>query len=252
MKRNIIRKCILILAACALLVYAAGKLISMYIEREMSLSTTVIAVHDLAPRTLITEDDLQVVEIPSAYLLEDTCCSKEEAVGRYTDIQGRIPAGSPVYTSMIHDSEELPDHPELQLRGDQAVYTMEAAGNDAMVLTAGQRVDIHVSVERHDASPLTGCVIAHARILSLKDHQGLEVTDPESTGMPYLLSLAVSKEDIDLLSLAETVGTIRLFAGSESYDTDLEAILQKDTPVTQYLLAMQAEGSLQTAEEENS
>lgn len=220
----------------------------IYADRSMNLVKTVVASRDILPRTRITADDLTEIEVPGSYLM-DAYTSADEVIGMYTEIQGMIPAGSPIYRSMVFDSDDLPDQPVLQLEEGQTVYSLETDLSDAGVLTAGQRVDVHVSVEREYGVPVTGILLNHVRVIAVKDHKGLSLDDEESTGIPFLVLLAVNRMDIDLLSIAEMTGEIRIYASSDAYENDLEGERADTSAVLSYLIELMSSSENQTMEE---
>ena len=79
------------------------------------------------------------------------------------------------------------------------------------------------------------------RLLAVKDHKGLDLTDENSTGIPYLAVLAVSQKDVELLSLAEKTGEIRMFSTDNTYSTAREAELVVSDDVLQLLKSGTAE-----------
>ena len=233
-------------AACAAaILFLNWCLFGIYVNKKLDLRETYVAARDIPPRTRIREEDLIPVRIPADYLLDHTCSTRPEIVGKYTEIQGMIPAGSPFYRTMLKDVSELPDSAAAQLRSGQTSYTMTTDRTRLGTVTAGQRVDIHVALNGRNGTVTTGCLIEGARVISIKDHKGLDLDDPESTGMPALIELAVSTKDVQLLTVAETAGTIRLFASDRSYDTAAEAVLKEDSEIAEALRR------LQVPEEEN-
>ena len=235
--KKIILRCVLCAVLCIVLVLAVSLLFNICVEGRINTKPTYIAAHDILPRTMITEEDLIEVSVPEQYLLDHTFNDKYEIVGKYTDIQGKIPAGSPFYKSMLYDSEDLPDYPGLQLREGQAVFSVQADAA-AGSFSPGMRVNIHASVRKRDDSLLTDCLIENARILDIKDFNGLSVSDPESTGIPYLLEIAVNKSDLNILLLCEEEGDLYFFASSDSYGISNEAVLQENSAAVQYLISL--------------
>ncbi len=217
-------------AACGILlgaVCASGAI--CYSRLVMDLQETCVAKRDLPPRTKVAADDIEVIRVPGAYLSSGTYHEPEEVIGKYTEIQGKIPAGSPFYCSMLYDASQLPDYPASQLKAGQSAYSLETdLARSGGGISAGQRVDLYLTIERQNEAPVSGCLFENVRIISLKDHQGLETTDPQSTGIPYLAVLAVDQDDLDILTVADTVGKIRMIAGASSYDAGREAVLSAD------------------------
>ena len=200
------------------------------LQQKLDLTTTYIAAHNIAPRTQITESDLIEVEVSNAYLLDYTYIDKEDIIGKYTDIQGMIPAGSAFYQNMLYNASDLPDQPSILLKEGQTAYTLNTDVSKLGSLIAGNRVDVYVSIT-NDKQTITGCLFENARIIDIKDHKGLRLNDPESTGMPSYVEIAINRDDIKYLSLAETQGEIRLFMSDNQSDVDLEATLQVEGEV---------------------
>jgi Flp pilus assembly protein CpaB len=207
----------------------------IYASHLTGLQTTYIAAADIPPRTCISEADLVEVEIPGKYIIPYALNEKEKIIGRYTDIQGMIPAGSPFYESMVKDEEDLPDHPVLQLKKGQTAFTMETDMAKLGSIIAGQRVDIHVSIAERDQAPVSGVLVENARVIAIRDHKGLDVNDPEGTGIPYFTEVAVDRKDLEWLTLAQSFGELRLFTSDDPYDTSQEGKLAEDSPVLAYL-----------------
>ena len=208
----------------------------------LDLRTTCIAARDIQPRSLITEKDILEIQVPGAYLLEHTCSDKKDIIGKYTDIQGMIPAGSCFFEEMLYDEKDLPDYPSAQLRAGQAAYTLETdLARMGGTIMPGQRLDLYVVLDRKNDTPVSACLLQNVRLLAVKDHKGLDLTDENSTGIPYLAVLAVSQKDVELLSLAEKTGEIRMFSTDNTYSTAREAELVVSDDVLQLLKSGTAE-----------
>lgn len=239
MKKDIALKIMLVACCLSILLLLFNVCVRLKGNSLADLKATYIAAHDIPPRTLIKEEDLIEVKIPSDYLMDHAVNDKHKIIGRYTDIQGKIPAGSVFYASMLYSEKQLPDHPVQQLKNGQSAYSIETDLASLGSIIAGMRIDVHVSINRRDSVPVTGCLIENARVISVKDHQGLSVDDSKSTGIPYVIEIAVNSEDLNLLELARNTGELRLYANSMSYDTDLEAALKEDDEIVQYLKSLQ-------------
>lgn len=241
MKKDIALKTVMVIGCLVILLMLFHVGVQVRGNSLANLKTTYIAAHDIQPRSLIKEEDLIEVKIPGSYLMDHAVNQKNRIIGKYTDIQGKIPAGSVFYKSMLYDASSLPDHPVQQLRKGQSACSIETDVASLGPITAGMRIDVHVSVDRRDNVPVTGCLIENARVISVKDHQGLSMNDPESTGIPFVIEIAVNSEDLDLLDLARNTGEFRLYANSESYSTDTEASLSENSEAVRYLKALQTQ-----------
>ncbi len=217
----------------AALFFAAVELRS---EQKLRLTKTYLAARDIPPRTRIQEEDLVEAEIAGDYLLDQAVCEKEQIVGKYTEIQGMIPAGSVFYRRMLKDLKDLPDYPTAQLRKGQSAYSLETdLAKLGGTVIPGQRVDLFATIVDRDGSLITGCLFENVRVIAVKDHNGFDLDDPEGTGTPYLAILAVRSEDMEMLSACDEAGEIRLFSSSRSYDQSSEASIVSDSPIYSYL-----------------
>ncbi len=236
MKEKVIRKClyIVITSSAILLLMAIG--FHVQLNRQIQLQKTYVAAKDISPRTKISESDLIEIEVPKAYLQDYTVVEKEDIIGKYTEIQGMIPAGSPFYKSMLYEESDLPDYPSTQLKSGQVAYSMNVdLSSLGGILKSGQRVDIHYSFVTKDDVTITGCLIQNARIIAIKDHRGIDIEDEDSSKTPYLAILAIDEEDVSLLTLADSLGQVKLITSSSTYDQDTEASRVNDSAVLTYL-----------------
>ena len=160
MKKEIIIKSIMAAVLSVLLIWLLAAAVDLRSVQKLNLRKTCIASRDIPPRTCITEDDLLEIEIPGDYLLDYTVTDKKEILGRYTDIQGKIPAGSAFYKDMLVKAEDLPDYPSAQLREGQSAYTLETdLAKLGGVVVPGQRADIYASFTARDGTTISGCII---------------------------------------------------------------------------------------------
>lgn len=244
MREQIAKKIVGIMLASTALLVLFGVAFHVCVAREMNLVTTYVASRDIPPRTKIRASDLKEIHVPYAYLQEYTYVTKEEIIGKYTEIQGKIPAGSAFYQGMLYEETTIPDFPSAQLKQGQSAYTLEVdlaslGGN----VVPGQRVDIYASFKQREEHPLTGCLFENVRVIAIKDRKGFDITEEESSKTPYLVILAIRQKDIAYLTLAEELGTLRLFTSSHTYDTDKEACFIEDSLVGAYVLQEKIEKS---------
>ena len=82
--KKIISK-VLFLAGCVcILLFLFFFLVGAEVKQKMNLATTYVAAHDIPPRTEIKEEDLVEIQVPSAYLLDNTYNKPEDMIGKYT------------------------------------------------------------------------------------------------------------------------------------------------------------------------
>ena len=235
MKMDVVKKAAAVLVLSVVLLLTLHQAVELRTVQKLELVDTFVAARDIPPRTRIEESDLLTIQVPRAYLMDYICTKKEDIIGRYTEIAGMIPAGSPFYKAMLYEERELPDYPSTLLEEGQSAYSLavdltRSGGNPV----AGMYVDLFGTVMQKDGTMVSGAIIEHVRILSVKDVQGLSIDDPNSSGLPYVVLLAVRSGDVAMLAQIEKVGEIRLFASSESYRRGQEAIRVSESPIVEW------------------
>ena len=208
-----------------------------YLAKTINLKTTYIAKHNIPPRTQIKTEDLTMIQIPEKYMQAYTWNDKADIIGKYTSVQGMIPKGSMFYKDMLYNEKEVRDLAITKLQKGMTIFTLETNVSSLGRIEEGMYVDIHVSISQKKEIPITGILIRHAEVISMKDHKGLSLKDEQSTKVPYFVELGINQSDIDYLSLASSLGEIRLFPSVDSYKPD-KSTLEQDSKVTEYLKSL--------------
>ena len=231
--RKIKRTGIIVIILC-LCVIANVIAFRYYLAKTINLKTTYIAKHNIPPRTQIKTEDLTMIQIPEKYMQAYTWNEKADIIGKYTSIQGMIPKGSMFYKDMLYNEKEVRDLAITKLQEGMTIFTLETNVSSLGSIEEGMYADIHVSISQKKEIPITGILIRHAEVISIKDHKGLSLKDEQSTKVPYFIELGINQTDIDYLSLASSLGEIRLFPSVDSYKPD-KSTLEQDSKVTEYI-----------------
>ena len=234
--RKIKRTGIIVIVLCLCVI---GNVIAFryYLAKTINLKTTYIAKHNIPPRTQIKTEDLTMIQIPEKYMQAYTWNEKADIIGKYTSVQGMIPKGSMFYKDMLYNEKEVRDLAITKLQKGMTIFTLETNVSAIGSIEEGMYADIHVSISQKKEIPITGILIRHAEVISIKDHKGLSLKDEQSTKVPYFVELGINQSDIDYLSLASSLGEIRLFPSQDSYKPD-KSILEQDSKVTEYLKSL--------------
>ena len=234
--RKIKRTGIIVVILCLCVI---GNVIAFryYLAKTINLKTTYIAKHNIPPRTQIKTEDLTMIQIPEKYMQAYTWNEKADIIGKYTSIQGMIPKGSMFYKDMLYNEKEVRDLAITKLQEGMTIFTLETNVSSLGSIEEGMYADIHVSISQKKEIPITGILIRHAEVISIKDHKGLSLKDEQSTKVPYFIELGINQTDIDYLSLASSLGEIRLFPSADSYKPD-KSTLEQDSKVTEYLKSL--------------
>ena len=234
--RKIKRTGIIVIILCLCVI---GNVIAFryYLAKTINLKTTYIAKHNIPPRTQIKTEDLTMIQIPEKYMQAYTWNEKADIIGKYTSIQGMIPKGSMFYKDMLYNEKEVRDLAITKLQEGMTIFTLETNVSSLGSIEEGMYADIYVSISQKKEIPITGILIRHAEVISIKDHKGLSLKDEQSTKVPYFIELGINQTDIDYLSLASSLGEIRLFPSADSYKPD-KSTLEQDSKVTEYLKSL--------------
>ena len=235
--KKIRRTSIFVLILC---LWIAGNILVFryFLAKTINLKTTYIAKRDIPPRSEIQTEDLTMIQVPEKYMQSYAWNEKADIVGKYTSIQGMIPKGSLFYKDMLYNEKEVRDLAITKLQEGMTIFTLETNVSALGSIEEGMYADIHVSISQKKDIPITGILIRHAEVISIKDHKGLSLKDEQSSKVPYFIELGINQSDIDYLSLASSLGEVRLFPSKNSYQPD-KSTLELDSKVTEFLKILQ-------------
>ena len=218
MKRKIAVVLCLILVVCAL-VYGVPYWLEMEVSKRLDLVEVVIAKEDILPRTVIKESHLDTLWIPSAYVDDKAYVSEHEVIGKLSHFNGYIPAGSLFYRSALVESDDVSDGVLFELKEGQVLFAVETSLVQlaANALIENQVIDIYVTLEDRERNHVFSELLRGVRILGIKDHLGLDLDHPNSSGAPHILQLAISKESLPVLQKAIDMGQISYYATHDAY-----------------------------------
>ncbi|MCI6272776.1 MAG: SAF domain-containing protein [Erysipelotrichaceae bacterium] len=209
----------------------------IYIDKKIELQEIYVASHNISSRHLLKEEDINVIKIPKIFVNEDVYTFKDEILGKYTDIQGKIPKGSPFYKNMLFDKASLVDSPHLQLKTNQTSFTIAAdilslSGN---TLISGQRVNLHGSLLTNQNVLIEDLLVENSRIISINDNKGYNLEHPSSNKIPYSITFAIDNSSLEYLTVISKIGKIDIYANSNSYDSSNESKLYKNSKIVEYI-----------------
>ena len=168
--KKIRRTSIFVLILC---LWIAGNILVFryFLAKTINLKTTYIAKRDIPPRSEIQTEDLTMIQVPEKYMQSYTWNEKADIVGKYTSIQGMIPKGSLFYKDMLYNEKEVRDLAITKLQEGMTIFTLETNVSALGSIEEGMYADIHVSISQKKDIPITGILIRHAEVISIKDHR---------------------------------------------------------------------------------
>lgn len=207
------------------------------LKREVDLVKIPVAKHTIYPRMKLTEEDITYIEVPSAIIKDDFLLKDEDIIGMYSDIRTTIPLNSPFYSEVLFEEKDLPDYPSILLKENQVVYNLNSdlvklSGNSIVV---GQKVDIFTTHSIRKEKPIVDMLVSDVRVVGVKDKKGLDVSHPDSNGIPYIVLLALDHDIMPLVRSCDEIATLELYAHSRVSNENEESIFNNDAKILEYI-----------------
>jgi pilus assembly protein CpaB len=195
---------------------AAGYLALNYFQRptlvpsSANASTTPVAVaaRDLPIGSVLSREDLEMVEWPTGAVPQNYSRSAEEVVGR--GLITPVSKGEPLLASKLAQKEAGGGLPIVIPEGMRAVSVKvdEVIGVAGFVLP-GTRVDVLVTLDS-DESGGTGTRVILQNVTALAAGQTIQRDQEGKPQTVTVITLLVTPEDAEKLTLASTEGRIQL------------------------------------------
>ena len=236
MKKKI---CILFLGC--ILLYGCAVGVPYWIEAEVSrrldLMEVVVAAKDIPPRTIIDESHLSTIVLPSSYVDQKAYVSAADVVGLISNSRGFIPSGSLFYFTALEEKSAVSDGVLMDLKEGQVLVALETnlVQLGANALKPNQVVDVYVTLEDKERHRVFSELLRRVRILGIKDYLGIDLQDPQSSGSPHVLQLAISTEALPILLKAADLGEIRYTATKDAYVAEDECEIVWDSKAMEIL-----------------
>ena len=206
------------------------------LKKEVDLIKLPVSNETIYPRQKITKDDIDYIEVPSVFVSDLMFKEEDEIINMYSDIQTRIPKNSPFYKENLFKEEDLPDYPSILLKEEQVVYNLNTdliklSGNSIVV---GQKIDIYTTLVKRNEKPIVDLLVSSVRVIGVKDKKGLDISNPESNKIPYIVLLAIDKDIMPLVRSSDEIAKLELYAHSKDMSED-ESILNEDAKILEYI-----------------
>lgn len=194
-----------------------------------------VATQTIQPRTEITDDMVQMIDMPNVSLRDNVIRSKSQIVGQYSNVNSVIPEGSMFYTDTVISKDELPDAAFSKVKSGEVVYNfpvdMESTYGNSIF--PGNMIDIYMKVGNGtDEKIMIGKLIENIEVLAVKDSSGravFENTSEERT--PAMLIFGLKSNLYTILKKAsymESLG-VELYPVPHGGEVDEEGATQVST-----------------------
>lgn len=176
------------------------------IEAQVKPVQIPVATRTIQPKTLITDDMITYINVPSIAVSNNVQRTKSSIVGMYTNVNTVIPAGSMFYKDVLINEEELPDSAFTAVKDGErpyalAVTTANTYGNS---IFPGNKIDVYMKAVDETGQIMVGRLLAQVEVLAVKDSSGKNVfEDSETTRTPATLLFGVPEDVFILLKKSE-------------------------------------------------
>ena len=178
---------ILGILVCVLVLYIGY---NIRINQKTSLVTVYYAKETKQPKTQITEEMVDTTQVPASFIKGDYYKNYNDIIGKYSNYNTMIAAGSLFYNDLLVDEASLPDAVFYDVNEGERVVsfpvdTVTTYGNSIM---PGNIVDIYVKLIQDDKKVVYGEFYENIEVLAVKDSNGQNVfeTTDESRSPAYL------------------------------------------------------------------
>ncbi len=188
------------------------------------LVKVVFARQDITPADYITEDMLELREVPKASLLpRQTVTDVKNIIQRVPGMA--IPAGVPVFSMMLKKPGATVEIPSRLEPGERAVAVrIDESSGVAYLVKPGDWVDVHAMMESVDE--LTGkhmkedkTILQYVKVGAVGQNTASEEKDNVARGRQYkTITLIIKKDDVSRLNNAKLKGEITLALRSPDDD----------------------------------
>lgn len=190
---------------CIIILYFAY---NYRINQQVQLVTVPYANQEIPPKTLITEEMVSRMEVPTAFLTNASYyVNVGDIVGKYSNINSTIPQGSIFYDGMVTEENELPD---ALLKDIEEGYILTQIpvnfettyGNSIM---PDNKIDMYFRANDDDGKAMFGQFVEDVKVLAVRDASGNDVFGVPEPGEPAYIYVALPER---LFILVGKVGRI--------------------------------------------
>lgn len=176
------------------------------INSKTELVAVPVAKQTIQPRTYITEDMIEIRNVPVELLnTSKYYTTSKSIVGKYSNYNTMIAKGSLFYTDLVVEEKDLPDSAFSGVPEGYTVinYPVTIASTYANSMAPGSHINIYYKSLNDDGEVMFGKFISNIKILDVKDSSGQHVFEnSEEARTPAYMLFAVPEETHLLLRKA--------------------------------------------------
>ena len=192
------------------------------INSKTELVAVTVAKQTIQPRTYITEDMIEIRNVPVELLnTSKYYTTSKSIVGKYSNYNTMIAKGSLFYTDLVVEEKDLPDSAFSGVPEGYTVinYPVTIASTYANSMAPGSHINIYYKSLNDDGEVMFGKFISNIEVLDVKDSSGRHVFEnsdeartpaymlfavPEETHLLLRKALYLTDYDVELLLIPNT------------------------------------------------
>lgn len=199
----------------------------------------------IQPRTKITEDMIDYVDVLPGMVTSNTIRNVANVVGKWSNYNTVIPEGSLFYTDTVVASETLPDAAFIGIPDGYTPYflsvtTESSYGNS---IFPNNYIDIYLKVLDADGKPMVGKLIENIKVLAVKDTNGQHVFENSDEARTPAYIIFALPEDMHILlreakyleEVTDISAEIIPVPTTQSYSTEPGILRLTSTDLKQYI-----------------
>lgn len=155
---------------------------------------------EIQPRTLIDDSMIGYMEVPGSMVSTNVVRVAMNIIGKYSNFNTVIPAGSMFYSTVLVDWKDMPDSAFANIPDGNTVVSLSVNYDSTFgnSIFPGNYIDLYVKTN-DGGKVLFGKFIESIKVLAVKDGSGKNVFEnSENLGTPSALLFSVP-EDLHLL-----------------------------------------------------
>ncbi|MDD5826687.1 MAG: SAF domain-containing protein [Bacilli bacterium] len=171
------------------------------ISQKVALTRVPYANQEIKPKTKITANMINYMNVPAAFLVGSYYNTQEDIVGKYSQYNTRIIEGSLFYKDLLTTSNLLPNSAFLNVKKNETVvnYKVNMDTTYANSMQPDDVINIYFKAKSDDGTIMFGKFISNITILDVKDGEGRHVFDDSADVRTPAYMMFALPEDMHLL-----------------------------------------------------
>ena len=171
------------------------------ISQKVALTKVPYANQEIKPKTKITANMINYMNVPAAFLVGSFYNTQEDIVGKYSQYNTKIIEGSLFYKDLLTTSNLLPNSAFLNVKKNETVvnYKVNMDTTYANSMQPDDVINIYFKAKSDDGTIMFGKFISNITILDVKDGEGRHVFDDSADVRTPAYMMFALPEDMHLL-----------------------------------------------------